>query len=121
MTQQQANFEDDEMLPIGVLDMNADVRGRTVLVSVKLGVEEKAKFGYGIAKCRKDDRFDLNIGFNIGLGRALQDLGKRVEEEAISESKCEVDAVKADAAREIRSLAKFIESLAEGVAKAIER
>ena len=47
--------------------------------------------GEGEARARPDDRFNAKVGEGIALGRALQDLGKQIEEKWLSRSACEKD------------------------------
>lgn len=47
--------------------------------------------GDGLARCRKDDRFSPKVGEAIALGRALQALGKAIEDKWVARSACEVD------------------------------
>lgn len=81
-------LNDDKMVTIGVLDMNADIKEPTTLVGVKLESQDVgiSVEGYGLARCKPGDHFDVNVGIDIATGRALQELGKQLEQQGLDAS-----------------------------------
>lgn len=53
---------------------------RVVVRLVGGRVEEAGLAGTGTARCKPGDHYDRNIGADLALGRALADLGRRIEE-----------------------------------------
>jgi hypothetical protein len=69
----------------------SDPEGRisSAAAYTRVGTEEFV--GEGEARCRPDDRFNAKVGEGIALGRAFQDLGRRIEEKRVARSACEAD------------------------------
>lgn len=72
-------------------EAKAETREARVSAATRIGSEWY--FGLGVARCRPDDRFNEKVGSGIALGRALQDLGKRIEEKWLERSACEKDVL----------------------------
>lgn len=68
-----------ELAPMRV-DIVFDGRRTEAHVTIESGTPNLC--GLGTARCREDDHYDPRIGGDIALGRALQELGERVEAEA---------------------------------------
>lgn len=76
---------------------NATHQGRTTTVTVfaEDGSALAGMTGAGIARCRPEDVLIPEVGEAIALGRAIQDLGSKVEAGALSCSFSQDDLAKA--------------------------
>lgn len=80
-----------DKIDIGTLDFNVKFQGPTTLVHAVAEANGDRVEGFGIARCRKDDRFDEEVGADLAGWRALQELGKNLEALALSRSQCQKD------------------------------
>lgn len=80
-----------QTIDIGTLDFNVQVQGPTTLVHAVAEANGDRVEGFGVARCRKDDHFDLEVGADLAGGRALQELGRNLEALALSRSQCQRD------------------------------
>lgn len=64
--------------------------GREVTAVLRL---EADLVGTGTARCKPGDHFDARIGKYIAIGRAMQDLGRQLEEHGAARSITEEQAV----------------------------
>ena len=60
-----------------------DGKTETTVAYAKINNYDKI-VGYGTAKCMGEDKFDLAVGENLAIGRALRELGKQLERSAYS-------------------------------------
>lgn len=78
------DYEDYEADPP---EITVRVRGAQTIALAQAGQSEPNRtIGIGIARCSPKDDFDTDIGSTLAIGRALQDLGRRVEKETLAES-----------------------------------
>lgn len=79
--------------------MLADIahQGRTTTVTViaEPGSICQGLSGTGVARCRPEDVFVPEVGEAIALGRAIQDLGRQVEQDGVECSYSEADLARA--------------------------
>lgn len=95
----------DDMVTIGNLDIDIAVDGQTTRVLMRLSnTAGEEVLGYGEARCRKDDRFNLEAGADIAGGRALMVLGAELEKLGLGESKTETAARQGELADAIRTI-----------------
>jgi hypothetical protein len=102
------NTESDPV-DFGTLDFNVQVHGLTTIIeAVATNSALEKVSGWGVARCRPTDRFDLETGCDIAAGRALQELGANLEKLGIDAS---TDETVAQAIDVIEALKVLVERL----------
>lgn len=77
------------------ISYEVEIDDRTTTVRATASDERLGVFiGLGVAQCRKEDRFDRQVGMHIASGRALQALGQRIARHGLEQSRTDVDALR---------------------------